>query len=205
MFRKRGTAEEEVFEGRHPALIAQETFDTVQMLLDEKRVAGERPRKRQHYLHGSVFCHHCGSRLTYGISTGQNGRRYPYFFCASRVNRTDCTERTNYPPKMIEAAIERYHASGPIELTPERLQQSCDAIRTLAAVSQEALSQVRAAKTDLIARLKTQQAGLLRLYAEGDDASPDALRDERARMQNEIAEAERSLAETLAETKTRMG
>lgn len=51
--------------GQH--LIDQETFDKVQMLLDEKRVACERPRKRQHYLRGSVFCMGCGSRLTYGI------------------------------------------------------------------------------------------------------------------------------------------
>ena len=36
----RGTADEEVFEGRHEALIDQETFERVQRLLDEKRVAG---------------------------------------------------------------------------------------------------------------------------------------------------------------------
>src|SRR6202161_1242577 len=51
---KRGTPDEQVFEGRHEPLIDQDTFDRVQVLLDEKRVAGARPRGRPHYLRGSV-------------------------------------------------------------------------------------------------------------------------------------------------------
>jgi hypothetical protein len=44
--------------------------------------------------------------LTYGVSTGENGRKYAYYFCASRVNRTACTERRgNLRPELIEAAI----------------------------------------------------------------------------------------------------
>ncbi len=53
---KRGTTDETVFPGRHEPLIDQDTFDQVQTLLDEKRVAGERPQVRQHYLRGTVFC-----------------------------------------------------------------------------------------------------------------------------------------------------
>jgi site-specific DNA recombinase len=60
---KRGTADEEVFEGRHEPLIDQDTFDRVQVLLDEKRVAGERPQHQRHYLRGSVFCGQRGRRL----------------------------------------------------------------------------------------------------------------------------------------------
>ena len=194
---KRGTPDEETFKGRHDVLIDQETFDTVQRLLDEKRVAGERPQRRQHFLRGSVFCRECGSRLTYGISTGENGRKYAYYFCASRINRTACSERANIRPALIQTAVEREYVERPIEMTPKRLERSKEAIRALAAVSEEALAQVRAAKTGLIGRLKAQQTRLLRLYAEeGDDASPDAFRAERERMQREIMEAEKSLAET---------
>lgn len=50
---KRGTPDAQVFEGRHPALIDQATFDIVQTRIDEKRVAGERPQKHRHYLRGS--------------------------------------------------------------------------------------------------------------------------------------------------------
>jgi site-specific DNA recombinase len=201
---KRGKPNEEVFKGRHEALIDQETFDKVQVLLDEKRVAGERPRKRQHYLRGSIFCAGCGSRLTYGISTGENGRKYAYYFCASRVNRTTCTERrANLRPELVEAALERMYAEHPIEMTPERVARSKAAIRGMVEVSQESLAHVRDLKTELIVKLKAQQTRLLRLYAEeGDDTSPDAFRAERARMQAEIKEAEKSLAET--ETRLRI-
>jgi site-specific DNA recombinase len=67
------------------------SFDQVQTLLDEKRVAGERPRVRQHYLRSSVYCGGCGNRLTFGISIGRNDQKYPYFFCSARINGTACT------------------------------------------------------------------------------------------------------------------
>jgi hypothetical protein len=64
-------------------------------------------------------------------------------------------------------------------------------------VSQESLRYVRETKKQLIASLKLQQQRLIRLYAEeGEDTSPDAFRAERKRMQQEIAAAEASLAET---------
>jgi hypothetical protein len=48
-----------------------------------------------------------------------------------------------------------------------------------------------------IAKLNAQQVLLIRLHAEeGDDISGDAFREERLRMQTEIAAAETSLAET---------
>jgi site-specific DNA recombinase len=192
---KRGTPDEEVHRGRHEALIDQETFDKVQMLLDEKRVAGERPRRRQHYLRGSVFCGKCGSRLTYGVSTGQTGGKYAYYFCASRVNRTSCTERANIRPGLIEAAIIPEYAK--VELAYPDLERRKAAIRAMAEVAQESLVKVREAKTELIGKLREQQQRLIRLHAEeGDDVSPDAFRAERTRMAGEILEAEKSLAET---------
>lgn len=69
---RRGTKDEQVFDGRHEPVIDQATFDLlVQTRLDEKRVAGERPRVRQHYLRGSVYCGECGNRLTFGINGTQ--------------------------------------------------------------------------------------------------------------------------------------
>jgi DNA invertase Pin-like site-specific DNA recombinase len=194
---KRGTPDEQVFEGRHEPLIDQETFERVQALLDEKRVASERPQKRQHYLRGSVFCGACGQRLTFGISTGKTGKKYPYFFCSARINGTQCAQRANMRPELIEQAIERYYVERPVQLNADDVQQRTEAIEALVAVSQQAVVQVKQAKTSLIAKLKAQQTRLIRLYAEeGDEASPDAFRDERKRMQTEIAAAEQSLAET---------
>jgi site-specific DNA recombinase len=196
---KRGTADEMIVEGRHEALIDRETFDRVQTLLDEKQLAGERPQTRQHYLRGSVFCDECGRRLGYALSTGKNGKRYAYYFCLSRISRNPCAQRINIRPELIEDAISEYYGTRPIAMTPERIQKSKEAIRALAAVSQEALQQVQQAKTVLIDKLTAQQQRLLRMHAEeGDDVSPDAFRAERARLQSEIAAAQQSVEETSA-------
>ena len=194
---KRGKPDEQTFRGRHEPLIDQDTFDRVQRRLDEKAVAGERPRRREHYLRGSVFCAGCGSRLTYGVSTGQNKRGYAYYFCASRVNRTACSERPNIRPDLIEAAIQRMYLKRPIRISAEESKRRQEAIRAMVEVSQESLRYVRETKRQLIASLKLQQQRLIRLYAEeGDNSSPDAFRAERERMQQEIAAAEASLVET---------
>jgi site-specific DNA recombinase len=167
---KRGKPDEQTFRGRHEPLIDQETFDSVQRRLDEKRVAGERPRRREHYLRGSVFCAGCGSRLTYGVSTGENKRGYAYYFCASRVNRTPCAERPNIRPDLIEAAIQRMYRERPIKISAAESKRRQDAIRAMVEVSQESLRYVRDTKKQLIASLKLQQQRLIRLYTEeGED------------------------------------
>lgn len=194
---KRGTPDEQTFPGRHQPLIDQDTFGLVQSRLEEKRVAGERPQHRKHYLRGSVFCGECGKRLTFAISTGRNGHKYPYFFCMSRINGSRCRMRANIRPELIEQAIARYYAERPVELSAEDVARRTEAIEALVGVSQDAVKQVREAKTALIAKLKAQQVRLIRLHAEeGDDVSPDAFRDERARLKTEIDAAEESLAET---------
>jgi site-specific DNA recombinase len=194
---RRGTPEEQTFQGRHLALVDQATFDRVQVALDEKRIAGERPKRHRHYLKGSVFCGDCGQRLSYGLSRSKNGRYYPYYFCSARVNGTACAMRRSISPALLEHAIERYYRERPVQLSVEQVQRRTSAITALVSVSQQAVVQVKQAKTELIAKLKAQQTRLIRLHAEeGDDVSPDAFREERARMQAEIRAAEKSLAET---------
>ena len=194
---KRGTPDEQTFRGRHDPLIDEDTFDQVQARLDEKRVAGERPQKHQHYLKGSVYCGECGRRLVYSLSRGKNGQRYAYYFCSSRVNAGNCSMRDNIPPKLIGEAIARYYAERPVQLDAEQVKKRTDAIEKLVAVSQQAVMHVRLAKSELVVSLKAQQSRLLRLHLEeGDEISPDAFREERARLQADIQAAEKSLAAT---------
>lgn len=194
---KRGTPDEETFKGRHEPLIDQDTFDQVQVMLDEKRVAGERPQLRKHYLRGSLFCGVCGRRFAFAASTGRNGRKYPYFFCMGRVNGRACEMRANIRPELIEAAVADYYRSRPVGLTAQDVAKRTAAIEALVAVSQDAVVQVREAKTALIDKLEAQQVRLLRLHAEeGDDVSPAAFRSERLRLREEITAAQQSLAET---------
>ena len=78
------------YEGKHPKLIDQTTFDRVQHSLEAHRQSGERAHRHTHYLKGSLRCHRCKSRLAYCVSRG-NGGSYAYFFCLGRHHgRTDC-------------------------------------------------------------------------------------------------------------------
>jgi site-specific DNA recombinase len=194
---KRGTPDEQVFDGLHDALTDEATFEKVQMLLDQHRVSGERAQHRHHYLKGSVFCKACELRLAYGVSTGRNGSKYPYFFCSSRVNQAphDCGSRANVRPDLIEDVIQEVYESDLLDLGAEDLQARIEAVENLAAVSEQASEKMRATKARRVEKLQAQQSRLLRLHIEeGDAISPDAFRKERTRLQEEIEAAERSLA-----------
>jgi site-specific DNA recombinase len=189
----RGKPDEEVFQGRHEPLIDVETFERVQLLLSEKAVAGERPQFRHHYLRGSVFCGACGRRLTYSITTGRNGSKYPYFCCASRVSRATCEQRFNIQPEKIEAAIADYYRD--FQLTPKQVERAQEAIRSLAAVSQGALNQIRTTKTQLIAKLEARQDQLLDMRFE-KSISKTVFTRRQSQLEDELAAARESLAET---------
>jgi site-specific DNA recombinase len=191
---RRGTKDEQTFDGRHEPLIDSETFDRVQTLLDTKRVAGECPRVRQHYLRGSVYCGECGNRLTFGISTGRNGGKYPYFFCSGRINGTACTQRANIRPELIERAIERHYAT--VQMPPARVERGKAAIRALAAVSQDALRQVQRAKSTLIGKLEARQDELLEMRFAEKSIAPSLFKRKQAQLQTELEAAHESLAET---------
>jgi site-specific DNA recombinase len=191
---RRGTKDEQTFDGRHEPLIDPETFERVQTMLDEKRVAGERPRVRQHYLRGSVHCGECGNRLTFGISTGRNGRKYPYFFCSGRINGTACTRRANIRPELLEQLIERHYAT--VQMPPARVARGKAAIRALVAVSQDAMRQVRRAKTTLIGKLEARQDELIEMRFTEKSIPPSLFKRKQAQLQAELDAAHESLAET---------
>lgn len=80
------------YEGRHTALIDQDTFDQVQAVRIARAMAREKTQKHPHYLKGSIYCGRCGSWM--GISNVKNrwGTIYPYFYCLGRAKRKNCTQ-----------------------------------------------------------------------------------------------------------------
>jgi site-specific DNA recombinase len=191
---RRGTKDEQTFEGRHEPLVDPDTFEQVQSLLDAKRVAGERPRVRQHYLRGSIYCGECGNRLTYGVSTGRNGRKYPYYFCSSRINRTACLRRANLRPELIEKLIQQHYAT--VELSPADVERGKAAVHALASASHGALNAVKAAKTTLIAKLEARQDELMEMRFSEKSISAALFKRKQAELQHELDAAHESLAET---------
>jgi site-specific DNA recombinase len=189
---KRGKPEEEVFEGRHDPLIDPDTFERVQLMLDHKRVAGERAYKHHHYLKGSVFCGSCGNRLVYALTSGRK-KKYRYFFCSARANGTPCGMRFNIAPAKIEAAIAEHYRT--VQLTPEQVDRAKQAIRRLAEVSEGALHHIRTTKEALIAKLEAQQDKVLDLY-DDEAISKEVFKRRQAKLESELQAAKLSLAET---------
>jgi site-specific DNA recombinase len=193
---KRGTPDEQVFEGRHEPLIDPETFEVVQSRLDEKRVASERPQKHQHYLRGSLFCGECGRRLIFGFSRSKSGQRYPYYFCIGRMKRSGCAVDRHMSPKLIEQAIQRYYVERPVQLSAEQVRRRTKAIEALVAVSQQAITQVKEAKTRLIQQLEAKQDSLVDMRFQEKSISAAVFKRKQATLEDELAAAHESLAET---------
>ena len=193
---KRGTADEQVFEGRHPALVDRDTFAQVQSLLSEKRLSGERSQRHRHYLRGSIFCGECGRRLVYGLSRSCTGKRYAYYFCVGRVKGTNCTMRTNMRPDLIEQAIQRYYVERPVQLSSEQVQRRTAAIEALVAVSQQAVSQVKDAKIRLVRALEGKQDALVEMRFSEKSISAAVFKRKQATLDDELDAAHASLVET---------
>lgn len=105
------------YDGRHQPLIPESLFERVQEVLDMHNRAGEKRRVHNHYLKGSVFCAHCGSRLCLTQAKGQ----YLYFFCLGRrLRRTRCTQ-PYLAADAVEAAVQRYYQ---VIRLPENIQET---------------------------------------------------------------------------------
>lgn len=86
----------EIYEGRHEAIVSQETFDRVQALLKANRVKrGPQRSQKEHVflLEGLMRCGDCGSTMTPIWSTGANRLRYFYYACTlrQRTSGTACS------------------------------------------------------------------------------------------------------------------
>lgn len=89
----------------------------------------------------------------------------------------------------------RVYESDLLNLGTADVRARIAAVERLASVSEQASELIRVEKSQRAEKLRTQQARLLRLQIEeGDSVSPEAFRNERSRLQEEIDDAERSLA-----------
>jgi hypothetical protein len=62
------------------------------MVLSAHTNSGEKDRKHDHYLKGTLYCARCGHRLTYVRARG-NGGTYAYFACVGRIIGKGCEQR----------------------------------------------------------------------------------------------------------------
>lgn len=75
------------YDGKHPALVDQRTWDRVQDVLAGRRISGDRSWRHEHYLKGTLFCARCDSRFGFGYSKGKGGT-YAYFLLPGQKQET---------------------------------------------------------------------------------------------------------------------
>jgi hypothetical protein len=97
-------------QGQHQPLVSPELFQQVQDLLAARSARGTRERKHHHYLKGVLHCAVCSRRYSYLVATGNNGRRYPYFYCLGTrpTGRGGCRE-PHIPAHRLEDQVERLY------------------------------------------------------------------------------------------------
>jgi site-specific DNA recombinase len=176
-----------IYEGRHERLISQELFDQVQAVLVSHRHSGERDRKHQHYLKGTIRCGTCGSQLVYSRNNG-NGGLYEYFVCPKN-QRGQCPQGYQ-PVDIVEAEIEKHYAT--VQLSAEEREQVRHAIthdlgEKVAAAGQE-IERCQA----VLEEVKEQERKLLHMHYE-DRISGELFDDEQARIHERRKDAEQMI------------
>jgi site-specific DNA recombinase len=172
------------YPGRHQPLISEELFDRVQGILKAHNHSGERDRHHQHYLKGSLRCHHCGHRLTYSENTG-NGGTYAYVICPERQRRR-CTQRAQRVDA-VEAAVEHHYETIALA-SPDHDRVVATIERYLATQAATSEKELRRCKT-LLTGLKERERKLLAKDYK-DEISEELFSEQAAEIKGERADAE---------------
>ena len=67
-------------------------------------LAGERKRKYEHYLKGTVYCSECGSRMSLTIAKD----KYQYFYCLGQTRHNGCKQRYTSDVE-LEKMVEEFY------------------------------------------------------------------------------------------------
>ncbi len=179
------------YEGNHQPLIDLDTFRTVQTMLATNRTAGDRSYRHQHYLKGSLFCGHCGAKMTLTRSRGRNARIYPYFYCLGRnKGRTDC-QQAFIAVKQAEAEVEKHY--GRYQISPAVIADMREAITSHIAASQALNAKEVERQKRRLKKLDDERRKLLQAHY-ADAVPVDLLKEEQSRIGAETAQAERIMA-----------
>jgi site-specific DNA recombinase len=169
------------YEGKHEPLVDAKTWQRVQDVLASK-ANGEKQREHHHYLKGTIYCGHCGSRLVVTYARGKLGTRYPYYICVGRQQRrTPCTLRARRIELVEDQLIQHYRK---VKLDARGIQATADAIVNELSDQQANLSQLQQHQKNRLKLVAAEQSKLMQAHYA--DAIPlDVLKAEQARLNSE--------------------
>lgn len=179
------------YDGAHPHLIDQTTFDRVQHILDSNRHgdSGSRVWKHKHYLRGMLTCGKCGSGMGFTKAQGRNAK-YDYFFCLGRVNRDNGCKQKYVSAELIERTVEQEYSK--ISINRRSLQQLADLIRKGFQLIQATDTEQAELQKRRIVKIDRQAAKLLELHYY-DTIDPELFRSEQNRLRSEKHQAQAQL------------
>lgn len=97
---------DEVFEGKHEAIIDRDTFEKVQALRNKRKITKNRAFERRYLLSGITYCANCGGRYF-----GGNQGKKNYYMCYSRrktrknmIIDPNCKNK-NWPIEKLEEVV----------------------------------------------------------------------------------------------------
>lgn len=187
---------DELYTGRHEALVSQALFDQVQDVLDARSRDGQRDRIHMHYLKNTLFCERCrrngeNSRLIYTKVKGHNGSYYEYFLCRGRQEgRCDLPHQ---PVHLVEDAIVDYYAT--LGLPETFITDVRERLESTVTDNQASTRELHASLTRKLAAIDTKESRLIDLAA--DDLMPrDKIRQKMNELKQERARIEAGLTST---------
>ena len=177
-----------LYKGRHEAIISEELFDKVKAVLEAHNLSGERDRKHQHYLKGTIRCGLCDHRLTYSLNKG-NGGGYSYFICAPS-QRHECS--CGYlRMEEVEAKIEEHYRSISLHTgTRDRVMALIE--QRLSALATTSKQEIQRCESLLAGLMEEERKLLAKHYT--DEISKELYSEEAERIKRE-----RSSAQTIVD------
>ncbi len=154
-------------EGKHVALIAEDTFARVQAQLDiNRKMARAAAGGAKHLLSGILTCGECGARMSPHVTIKNKGRSYLNYRCKGRDGWTKATERC----RASKISARKLHP-----LVTERLREALEPFWD-ADTRQEAIERIQGDAGRRRGEIEAERAALERREAELDRELAEARR-----------------------------
>ena len=174
------------YPGEHKPIIPKNLYLKVQDQINSRQ-SGIKQRKHPHYLKGSLYCGHCGGRLSYILAKG----KYPYFYCLRQYKSKGKECQAKYiDVETVEKAVEVYYRD--IELTKQAADDLIDRFNEELVTKQSSNAMEEQFLGKRITKLADERMSTLRAYQAG--AIPlELLKQEQDRIASEMATCEARL------------
>jgi len=165
----------ELYDGQHQAIVSQETWDSVQDLLEVNRQNGGRQHRNKWgaLLRGLIRCARCGEAFVHQYSSKGNAR-YHFYVCRTLLNKgAAACPGSRVSMKQIEDFI--FDKIAAIGSSPELIAQTVDAARKhVKDQHPELVAEIQRLR-DEAACLKKEQESLAARIGKGGDETTSLL------------------------------